>query len=119
MELTGKCKELFEKWAIKNNILKRCFYLVCLEVENSLVDFYKIPFSMQCGVYVDFFDSVGLRITVEPYNPSTKVKQIDGIIYEFAIYPDGEDGLGYREFKTRQEARESAIQKANDLINNR
>jgi len=62
MELTGKCKEDFEKWILK---------LWCVDV--SLHDYFIEEFdreweSKKYGVYVDFFDSVGIEINVKGSN---------------------------------------------------
>jgi len=54
MRLTGKCEIDFKKWRIakKDSHLKDWF-------------FEELMPSMQYGVYVDFFDSVGIRIVID------------------------------------------------------
>lgn len=111
MELTGKCKEAFEEWLINNKINQEV-----LEVDSSdyyasydVYDlFYNIPQSMQYGVYVDFFDSVGIEL----------------IIWKEGIYFDVELFCGMKNewiqsCGTRQEARTEAVKKANELLNNK
>ena len=97
MELNGKCKEEFEKW-FYNNTNK------VLDLINTN-DFYLYPESMQYGVYVDFFDIQNVSIGLEFFY---KEKQQ---WYKSHPYCSG--------FKTRQEARQSAIQRANEIFNNR
>ena len=109
MELTGKAKEEFEKW-YNNDIKKQTHKLIHLtdsKYFNLLTD------SMQYGVYVDFFDSVGLKIFIEP----DKIE-----MYYLFITPNdcvGTYCIGDNIFITRQEAREQAIKKANEIFNNR
>jgi hypothetical protein len=106
MKLTGKCKKEFEKWFrrinIKNNWL--------------LNSFYKLPQSMQYGVFVDFFDSVGIHIQLTPYFDSvTKV-----MLWFFTLENKRCVHLNSHlenKAKTRPEARTKAIDKANKLLN--
>jgi hypothetical protein len=105
MKLTGKCKENFEKWfkGSKN------FLLI------DEYDFYSgsTP-SMQYGVYVDFFDSVGVYLTIDNYYHR---KRTPKVYYEFG-YDTGNNWIAIKtQFKTRQEAREQAIIKANEIYN--
>ena len=86
MKLTGKCKEEFEEWL-------------------QYLTWEQYPISMQYGVYVDFFDSVGIRISMNQFNKE----------YWFDIYPQAED---CECLKTRTEARIAAIEKANEIYNN-
>ena len=105
MELTGKAKEQFEEY----------FYSLKDRYFNSVEMFYKASDSMKWGVYVDFFDSVGVTIIVN-------TESIDcwwaDILSEDIMSPY------YRvcvpmEKATRQEARTAAIEKANEIVNNR
>ena len=101
MELTGKAKDKFEEWFTKDvegfeNYDK-----------HLLNKFYRVGFSMQYGVYVDFFDSVGLYI--DKLCPDSFE-----INWGFDWYSD------YSEVnRTRPEARTKAIEKANELLNER
>ena len=102
MELTGKCKEEFEKWFTKD----------IEDFENYdqhlLNKFYKQIYSMQYGVYVDYFDSVCFFIQIE-----TRIfdKEHPCYIYSKTVY----NRVGC--FNTRPEARTAAIEKANELRN--
>ena len=103
MKLTGKCKEAFEKWYIEtrykgeNNRLSIFYCLV----------FHHKPDSEKYGVYVDFFDSVGIVLN------STGVFPID--IYGFGYSVNLNSNSIH--FKTRPEARKAAIEKANEIFN--
>ena len=96
MNLTGKCKEDFEKWYEKHN-------LKVSWVSLDLI-FKHLPDSMQYGVYIDFFDSVGIIIEVT----------YDNLPMEFDCYVNNEKWTG---FFTRQEARTKAIEKASEIYN--
>ena len=69
MKLTGKCKEDFYKWLSndfdleENPITINASYEGDIEVYIS-EHFDNLSKSMQYGVYVDFFDSVGIRISI-------------------------------------------------------
>jgi hypothetical protein len=100
MKLTGKCKEDFEKWYIKDLV----------EKELALEEFYNSSDSMQYGVLVDFFDSVGVNIEV------WIEYQVGGVLIDFyAVLVNDENISGG--FETRQEARTKAIEKANEIYN--
>ena len=94
MILTGKCKEDFDKW---------------FELEYSHCAIYDywinedLGISIQYGVFVDFFDSVD--IYVETYYAAKNTYEV--IVNE----------IGYELCDTRQEAREQAILKANEIYN--
>jgi hypothetical protein len=108
MELTGKCKEEFEKWYLgkfiylKHNIGKN------LPSPNR---FYRTVESMQYGVYVDFFDSVFIYIHID-------IKEygfdIDEVIHECEVFLNSNK---VAENLTRPEARTAAIEKANEIYN--
>jgi hypothetical protein len=114
MKLTGKCKEDFEKWfsneyVSKPNVYNNCFDLI--SGENILEPFYKLPKSMQYGVYVDFFDSVDIDIDT---------KFCGYLKYDYSIKDKISHGLLFTEYDwstTRQEARTKAIEKANEIYN--
>lgn len=88
----------FEEWLKANAIYK---------------DFmYKVPFSMQWGVYLSFFDSVGLCIEVQTI---VTYEEGDNAGDGFLAYVNW-DGLDNNGFNTRQEAQQEAIKKAFDLL---
>lgn len=83
--LTGKCKEDFEKYIRLDYELTKYGYRTIK----------KLPLAMQYGVLVDFFDSVGIDINDEK---DRWVVNYSGELCE-----------------SRQEAREQAIKKANEI----
>jgi hypothetical protein len=121
--LTDKTKEHFEKWYLGK--YKYEFSLKYMEVCNGgkyifdprimLLVFECSPFSMQIGVYEDFFDSVGMKTSIE----------FDGYSYYFDIFLNINEtwhtSLGVHGMKenytTRTEARIAAIEKANSIYN--
>jgi len=112
MKLTSKCKDDFEKWykkTAKQNYINYGMFL-------------NMPLVFQYSVYVDFFDSVGIQVKVE------KEFDMDYAIYtgDYAWICDleklrGQDSHivknGFTE--TLKEAREKAIEKANEMYNER
>ena len=112
MKLTGKCKEDFIEFLLNTD----CKYSINIE-EGQLVSeaFFECPLSMQYGVLIDFFDSVGIRIVIdmdfenEVYNKF--VLYIEYKKYSFCNY-----GMN---FKTRQEARTAAVKMANEIYNSK
>ena len=106
MKLTGKCKEDFEKWFNKGSHDE--------EYNNHMgFKFERSHPSMQYGVLIDFFDSVGIYIDIKyisrpfyvGYNYQFRVNEIDYCVKEVI------------KIKTRQEARTKAIEKANEIYN--
>ncbi|WP_428743194.1 hypothetical protein [Tenacibaculum sp.] len=99
MELTGKCKEDFYNWAKDKGI-----------IENWKPKQYSlnVAYAMIYGVYVDFFDSVGLNILT--YTP-------DSFLYYTNILSEGRYLINVGGYRTRQESIEKAIIKANEIYN--
>ena len=104
MELTGKAKERFKMWLFRQ--------LQTDEIMENILElefFETFPDSMKWGVYVDFFDSIGFNVGINKYGLS------DDFMW-FVV----KDDLVFREFSnTREEARTAAIEKANEIVNNR
>jgi hypothetical protein len=103
MKLTGKCKEDFEKWFLKDIDIDEDEFF---NNDTVLLIFYEESESMKYGVYVDFFDSVGIYIDVT---------NIDSCNTLFACVIN--DKLPKFYFSSRQEARTQAIEKANEIYN--
>lgn len=115
MELTGQCRVAFEGW-YKDNIQTIEFTID----EDGNKEQYKIwvnqlhehPNSMKYGVYVDFFDSVGISVDVEYLG--------DGLFGMIWTTTDHKLPCGRTHgFDSRPEARTAAIQKANEIYNER
>jgi hypothetical protein len=105
MELTGICKKKFEKWFTNSDNHKGFdAEQVALDRKYRLNLFYQLTKSMQYGVYVDFFDSVGIEI----YNLKTISELFD---------KNNKKCYYIEELKTRPEARTKAIEKANEIYN--
>jgi hypothetical protein len=103
--MKGKAKELFEKWYNENYEFVE---IPSIDDSFCIDTFYDLPASMQWGVYQDFADSMGHEICVEWYKANKW--------WAFVGYTDVySPTIG--EYKTRQEARNAAIEKLNELIN--
>ena len=93
MKLTGKCKVDFKKW-------------LSYDVFNGLQ--IRLTDSMKYGVYVDFFDSVGVYIQIE-----TRLFDNEHPVYIY--YKRNYTRVG--RYKKRPEARIAAIEQANEIYN--
>lgn len=102
MILNGKCKEDFEKW-YNGNFLDYHFY-------DSL-DWEELIVTLQHALIIDFFDSVGINIYAKPRFHFGGLS-FDGIIDGMEI-----SKIETEYFKSRQQATEKAIEKANEIYN--
>ena len=101
MILTGKTLEQFKEWYCANaHEFMR---------DIMIAEFNVLPFSMQYGVLVDFFDSLGIIIDLE-YQAAFKMFNIHIIGHKGGLYSENR-------INTRHEARRKAIEKANELNN--
>lgn len=105
--LTDKCKEEFESYLEKRMYSENA-------VVYGLSYFYLVPFSMQWGIYQDFFESVGIDLdTYVVY----KGEDYKGYSFNM-MYEKGLNNYDAQSFSNdRPEARKQAIIKANDLFN--
>ena len=107
--LSDKVREEFQKWLLNDYRIandKKCGYIICTSFIDNLVP------SMQYGVLVDYFDSVGIDINVHRH---------DRFRFDYDIKDSGNGWLLFNEYDikgTRDEARKAAIQKADELRNN-
>jgi hypothetical protein len=101
MELTGKAEELFENWVDENicddNLIKRPYEL------------YDLPKSMQWGVYQDWADSLGYYMEIQSH------RYDDELRFDADVF-DGEY-VQSSTHKSREQARDAAVDKLNELIN--
>lgn len=107
--LTDKAKIDFEKWYFKKYCKSSKPFIKLYPHEYSEVYdwFYEtLTFSFQYGVYIEWFDSVGITIEVSKYN---EIRFQSGIFESDELYD--------HVFSTRKKAIKSAIQKANELYN--
>lgn len=102
MKLTGKCKKDFNKWAINQPFFDISFNALCIDISNHYTEWRRFPESMQYGVLVDFFDSVGIYVNTMKFDD----KHIGLAEY-----------LLDKHCKTRQESRIKSIEKANEIYN--
>ena len=109
MKLTKKSKEAFEKWFYDNNNIKQSLRQFS---DLTLTAFCNLPLSMQFGVYVDFFESVGLD--VEAIRRAYK----RGEDYEWSVLDIEREEVVRSGFSdSRLSAMESAVSSANDYYN--
>ncbi|NQY41970.1 MAG: hypothetical protein HRT87_01285 [Legionellales bacterium] len=101
--LTGKNKIEFEKWYYKNiGFIPKC-------------GFYELPFEMQVGVYIAFFDSVGFNIGVDRDYDFVNECHTDKWDSGFLFEGNYQTVKGY--FNSRPEAQKEAIKQADELRN--
>ena len=105
--LTGRCKEEFDKWYLDRYKDTGDF--------PRFENFIEYDFSMQYGVYVDFFDSVGIDINIfqTPMNCFRLYIKVNGNVAYNPMREQNEE----QTLKRRTEARTKAIEKANELFN--
>lgn len=101
MELSGKAEKEFKEWY--ENPKREAWAIL-----RSYKYFLTLPESMQWGVYVDFFDWVGVYISLESESPSRF--KID--VWSSEIIEEFDD------LESREEARIKAIELANEIYNN-
>ncbi len=112
-ELTGKAKEAFERW-LEDNLLMDLF---CIKeytedgINYKEVDIHHLPESMQWGLLVGFFDSVGCEIEI-------RKTALNWMFYVFP-YDDLPRNEVKKLYESRPEARRAAIEKATEIFNER
>ena len=113
MTLTGKAKEEFEKW-FANELERTEQKLTELGRVHVVDEFYtRITESMQWGVYQDWADSLGHRLDVTVF-----YDQMLGYVRGYEVKVNDKDIYrGGDVFETREEARDAAVEKLNELIN--
>ena len=113
--MKGKVKELFEEWYAINSQVKEYQEVNMSDfMKGFIIDtFNGFSKAMQWGVMQDFYDSQGIKIDVfhSASFDDTKFPDLD---YVVAYYIDDNNQGGYR---TRQEARDAALIKAEEILN--
>jgi hypothetical protein len=103
MILTGKCREGFEKW-YNSNLGKK--------INVGHLSLYTLSENMVYSVIIDYFDSIGFYIEIQVLKIETYPK------YSFNMRNINFNMLSQGDyFKSRQEATEKAIEKANEILN--
>lgn len=107
MKLTGKCKEDFDKWYVDNYCqdLKEYSYMLEFNIFNCMYD------EMKYGVYVDFFDSVGIWLMDNMFSIENDIAN------EFICQVETFDLIWNTVKESRQESRIEAIKRANEIYN--
>mgnify|MGYP003640428115 CR=1 FL=1 len=107
--LEGKSKKDFRDYYIQTEGLQT----KTIESQRlELLLFYAMSESKQYGVLVDWFDSVGVDIELLiDYNIHTNI--LKGFFYDIS------ENNCSKTFKTRPQARQQAIKKANQIYNER
>jgi hypothetical protein len=104
MKLTEQAKKRFERWFV----LTEFPMPIITPMQTAIQDFYDLPDSMKFGVYVDFFDFEEVFITINCENFDR---------YQIEVWQLHIEGWFEDEKETRHEARTKAIEKANELLN--
>ena len=99
---TGKNKEQFEKWFRLN-------FHWTIEDAGDGTYFNALPFEMQIGVYLAYYDSVGV-VVEENKSPTI-------CYWYFMINDSANEYDDNNNFKSRNEALREAFKKADELIN--
>lgn len=108
--LSGSAKEQFEKWLQKEIQEDRVLWELC-----NLYGFIDLPESMQFGVYQDWADSLGYELCIDRCvdDECNYIDNFEWVVMTInTISNNGSGGT----FPTRQEARNAAIEKLNDLL---
>jgi len=108
MRLTGKPEKDFFEWYRNTDFKSRN--------QPGLALFYNYCDSMQYGVYLDFFDSIGIMIELQVQVTPTMQGGFFKCIRP-SILSDGRFHNVLASFGTRERARTEAIKKANEIYN--
>lgn len=116
MKLTGKCEKDFKKWFMDDFVGARTgklFAFFNIRSKSAIVIFWNLlPFSMQIGVFKEFFDSVGLIIETDIGN--LRFGTGDDKIY----YQGGVKGYKFpQESKNRNDSNIKAVRSAEKIYN--
>lgn len=104
--LTGKNKEQFEKWLITSKEFK-----VILEIiEHAGIKFDYLPFKMQIGVLLAYYDGLDIPISVEWFDQESEEEA-------FYIKVGVKTHYTGEPFKNRNIALKAAFIKANEITN--
>lgn len=106
--LTGKCKKEFEFWFLKQEYGERIgndIYYVINETYGC--SFYNLTFSMQYGVYVDFFIMYNIFISSIPLTIDVNRPFVSSLNKEYR----------FKDVDTIKEAQLLTIRKSNDIFN--
>ncbi len=114
MKLTGQCKDNFQMWYFNKfcNSGMKYHELLPHHMNDVFGWFYGLDSSFKGGVFIEVLDSLGIIIEIEP-------DYYDGWNFGITITkPDGSYVVIATERK-RTKAQTVAIEKANEIYNNR
>ena len=110
MELKNKCLKDFWIWYLLPEQRKTYKTNSLLGKAPAIkLRFLAMSFTERYGVYVDWFDSVGIEIFIYDYI-RTPILNYEGFVVKI-------NGNVIGEYSTRHEARTEAINKAQDIFN--
>ncbi|QQV90476.1 hypothetical protein Harreka1_69 [Olleya phage Harreka_1] len=129
MKLTGQAEKDFNKWFDNTEESKKV--IISLYTTDSTDNVYysdvfdNLPNEAKFGVYQKWFDSVGYFIGNDSWRSFGNIKEtfywfnIKDINQKSLIKETYEESLLTAKKKTRPEAQAAAIEKANELYNNK
>ena len=114
MELKGKALKEFWLWYLLPENQKKYKTYAMLRGDNAKkVRFIAMSFTERYGVFVDFFDSVGIWCDVQPVLGCPTVQYyLSNVFYNDKVYDNGDD----KPF-TREESRIKTINRADEIYN--
>jgi hypothetical protein len=117
MILTGKCLQDFSIWYLHKEEYSNYQIIEPYQEEVNIgLYFYEMPKSMQYGVYVDFFDSVGFELLVER-SVDDDLNFINAFDWVVLNIENGNNYGGGEISDTREDARHEAVKLANEIYN--
>lgn len=115
--LNGKAKEDFEQYVLSKYLEIRFRELVKCKISDGIpfVDYYDICELHLNALIIEWFDSVGVYISINYVNFVNELTSTKG--FE-AMITNKHLTTRFRETKTRKKATEQALEKANEIYNN-
>ena len=110
--MTDKNKEQFEKWCKK-------LYVKNLHFRNisDVIGFDNLPFEMQIGVYLAYYDNLGKTKIIADYDVNKKDWFVWVLKDQRVRILMRDNTLERMSFNSRNEAYKEAFKQANELIN--
>ena len=116
MKLTGEAKENFWKWYLSEKVLKENKLLPMLNLSNENViriNFLAMPEVCQHSLIIDFFDEQWIVTTITN-------TYYDGFHFQWKITDNRlKTHKSKHGFESRKEATEKAIEKSNEIYNDK
>ena len=106
---TGKNKEQFEKWYNAQDKTLEPLFFTTKKSDYDNYCFYELPFEMQIGVYLAFYDSIGYRVGMDCYYDMQGTYRADFVDKNNKVH-----GFQSKDMNTSYK---EAFKKADELIN--